>query len=30
MRSPEERVALARSVLDFARLIREKKTAEVE
>jgi LPPG:FO 2-phospho-L-lactate transferase len=30
MRSPDERVALARAVLDFARLIREKKTAEVE
>jgi LPPG:FO 2-phospho-L-lactate transferase len=30
MRSPDERLALARSVLDFARLIREKKTAEVE
>jgi LPPG:FO 2-phospho-L-lactate transferase len=30
MRSPDERIALARSVLDFARLIREKKTAEVE
>ena len=30
MRSPDERVALARSALEFARLIREKKTAEVE
>jgi LPPG:FO 2-phospho-L-lactate transferase len=30
MRSPDERVALARSVLDFARLIREKKTADVD
>ena len=30
MRSPDERVALARAALDFARLIREKKAAEVE
>jgi LPPG:FO 2-phospho-L-lactate transferase len=30
MRSPDERVALARSVLDFARAVREKKAAEVE
>jgi hypothetical protein len=30
MRSPDERVALARAVLDFARSIREKKAAEVE
>jgi LPPG:FO 2-phospho-L-lactate transferase len=30
MRSPDERVALARAVLDFARVIREKKAAEVE
>ena len=30
MRSPDERVALARAALDFARVIREKKAAEVE
>jgi LPPG:FO 2-phospho-L-lactate transferase len=30
MRSPDERVALARAVLDFARAVREKKAAEVE
>jgi LPPG:FO 2-phospho-L-lactate transferase len=30
MRSPDERVALARATLDFARAIREKKAAEVE
>jgi LPPG:FO 2-phospho-L-lactate transferase len=30
MRSPDERVALARAVLDFAKAIREKKAAEVE
>ena len=30
MRSPDERLALARAVLDFARAIREKKAAEVE
>jgi LPPG:FO 2-phospho-L-lactate transferase len=30
MRSPDERVALARAALDFARSIREKKAAEVE
>jgi LPPG:FO 2-phospho-L-lactate transferase len=30
MRSPDERVALARATLDFARLIREKKAEEVE
>ena len=30
MRSPDERVALAQAALDFARLIREKKAAEVE
>jgi LPPG:FO 2-phospho-L-lactate transferase len=30
MRSPDERVALARATLDFARSIREKKAAEVE
>ena len=30
MRSPDERLALARAVLDFARSIREKKAAEVE
>jgi LPPG:FO 2-phospho-L-lactate transferase len=30
MRSPDERVALARAVLDFARSIREKKALEVE
>jgi LPPG:FO 2-phospho-L-lactate transferase len=30
MRSPDERVALARAALDFAKAIREKKAAEVE
>jgi LPPG:FO 2-phospho-L-lactate transferase len=30
MRSPDERVSLARATLDFARSIREKKAAEVE
>jgi len=30
MRSPDERVALARAALEFARSIREKKAAEVE
>jgi LPPG:FO 2-phospho-L-lactate transferase len=30
MRSPDERVALARAALDFARAIREKKAAEAE
>jgi len=30
MRSPDERVALARAALDFARSIREKKAEEVQ
>jgi hypothetical protein len=30
MRSIEDRVALARSVLDFARSVREKRAAEIE
>jgi len=30
MRSPDERVALARAALDLARVIREKKAVEVE
>jgi LPPG:FO 2-phospho-L-lactate transferase len=30
MRSPDERVALARACLDFARLLREKRAVEVE
>ena len=30
MRSPDERVALARACLDFARLLREKRALEVE
>jgi hypothetical protein len=30
MRTMEDRVALARAVLDFARLIRERRTVEVQ
>jgi hypothetical protein len=30
MRSAEDRVALARAVLDFARTVREMRAAEIE